>query len=80
MRDELSKLTGIRRPDHDNYRYHVTIGYLHAFLDEREAASMQRATAEWMRRIDGLDMRLLIPSFHFCTFRDMFAFEEMLEV
>ena len=79
LRDELSTLTGIRRPDHDRYQYHVTIGYLHAVLDERETAQMQRAIADWMRRLDDRGL-VLIPSFHYCTFRDMFAFEEKWEI
>jgi hypothetical protein len=80
LRDELSALTGIRRPDHDRYEYHVTLGYLYGFLDESEASEMRKATASWMQRLERLGTPILIPSFHFCTFRDMFAFEEKWEV
>jgi hypothetical protein len=75
-RDELADLMNLRRPDHDRYGFHVTIGYLVRFLNAEEAAGMQRAADDWRGRL-AAHGPLTIPSFHFCLLRDMFAFKEM---
>lgn len=78
-RDELADLMRLRRPDHDDYGYHVTIGYLYRFLDPAESAAMQAATADWMRRLAARGP-LVIEGFHFCVLRDMFAYREIRTV
>jgi hypothetical protein len=74
LRDELSKLTGIRRADHDRYVYHVTFAYIHTFLNPDEARQLQAATAQCMAL---LPRRLHVPAIHLCRFKDMYAFETL---
>ena len=45
-------------------------------LDEPEAIALRGATADWCRRLAARGP-LLIPAFHYCTLRDMFAFREL---
>lgn len=78
-RNEFAEMMKLRRPDHDRYGFHVTIGYLVRFLDATEAAAMQRATIDWRQRL-AAHGPLTIPSFHFCLIRDMFAFKEVQAV
>ena len=75
-RDAYADLFQLRRPDHETYRYHVTIGYFVRVLDEAEAIALRDATADWCRRLAARGP-LLIPAFHYCTLRDMFAFREL---
>lgn len=75
-RDELAELLKLRRPDHDNYGFHVTIGYLYSFLEEAESAALQAASTEWRQRLAKRGP-LTIGSFHFCVLRDMFAYREL---
>lgn len=78
-RDELAELMRLRRPDHGDYRFHVTIGYLYRFLDAAESAAMQSATAGWMARLAARGP-LTLRGFHFCVLRDMFAYRALRAV
>jgi hypothetical protein len=72
LRDDLSRLTGIRRGDHDQYQYHLTFGYLYKHLTSAQADDLQRATALWMAN---MPRRFRISGVQFCSFRDMYAFQ-----
>lgn len=78
-RDEIAGLIKLRRPDHDRYGFHVTIGYLHRFLDDRESAALQAASIDWRQRLAERGP-ITIGSFHFCVLRDMFAYREIRAV
>jgi hypothetical protein len=74
LREALARLTGIRRADHDRYQYHLTFGYVHHILTPDEALDLQAATARWMAALPPV---LHVPAFHFCRFKDMYAFESL---
>jgi hypothetical protein len=74
LRNQLSSLTGIRQPDHETYAYHLTLGYLIQNLSPQESADLYAVSLEWMAQ---LPSRLRITSVAFCSFRDMFAFQEL---
>jgi hypothetical protein len=73
-RDQVANVTGVRLPNHDSYRFHITLAYTVGELqdeEEREAAAV----------IDEIHSRLAdsFGSFEadqpmFCTFLDMAAF------
>ena len=77
VRDALSEFTGIRDKNHDSYQYHLTVGYIHQLLTEPEAQSLRTATDDWVARLSARSATLVIPAFHFCSFRDMYAFREL---
>lgn len=78
-RDELAELIQLRRHDHDRYAFHLTLGYLVQFLDESEQEDCRAALTGWRQGLASHGP-LLIPSFHFCILRDMFAFREVMPV
>jgi hypothetical protein len=71
LRDDLSRLTGIRRADHERYQYHMTLGYLYRLLTAVQADELRDATISWM---SNMPRRLRISGIQFCSFRDMYAF------
>jgi hypothetical protein len=71
LRDDLSRLTGIRRADHDRYQYHLTFGYLYRHLTAVQADELRDATISWM---SSMPRKLRISGIQFCSFRDMYAF------
>ncbi len=71
LRDDLSRLTGIRRIDHDRYQYHLTFGYLYRYLTAVQADELRDATLSWM---SNMPRKLRINGVQFCSFRDMYAF------
>jgi hypothetical protein len=77
IRNQLADLTGLHRPDHDHYSYHVTIGYFFKFLDAIEAQDLSVATAQWMQAIAATQRKPRITSVQFCRLRDMYAYEEL---
>lgn len=74
LRDRLSALTGLRRPDHDRYRYHMTIGYIFQYLTAEESSELRAAQGRWMERLAAMQRPLRIRRFDYCVFRDMYAF------
>ncbi|BBB58426.1 hypothetical protein UNDKW_0153 [Undibacterium sp. KW1] len=75
MRNELSEITGIRDQDHERYKYHITLGYIHRYLSATEAEQLQKLTKDCMQKVAELRRNIQIPSVEFCRFNDMFAFE-----
>lgn len=77
LRDALSEFTGIRDKNHDAYKYHLTVGYIHQLLTDQEAQSLKAATEGWVERLAARSGTLTIPAVHFCSLRDMYAFREL---
>lgn len=74
LRDNLADLFGYRHPDHDTYRFHITLSYQTAWLpDEAQPtylAALRDLEAEFAAACPVLDLG---PA-QFCTFDDMTAF------
>ncbi|WP_237153238.1 DUF1868 domain-containing protein [Oryzibacter oryziterrae] len=71
LRDRLSTATGLRKPDHATYAFHMTLGY---WLDRPEDEL-------WLVEKQGIEQLLLrllprleLPAPDFCHFADMHAF------
>jgi len=73
-RDRLADALGIRAPDHDSYRFHVTIAYLVRWMDAERATSFAAAAeslyANMVGRLGPFD---LAPA-RLCAFEDMTRF------
>jgi hypothetical protein len=77
-RDALSGPFGYRHPDHNSYRFHITLGYMIDWLaDDRLPAwaSMLDECLTLMQR-EAPVLQLQPPAF--CRFHDMERFEELL--
>jgi len=80
LRERLSSLTGVRRPRHEHYEYHLTLGYMHTVLGQAEAIELQALSAGFLASLRQRGIQLHIPAFYYCEFRDMYAFEEIIDV
>jgi hypothetical protein len=75
LREELSAFTGIRDDYHDRYKYHMTFGYIHTLLSEREGELLKAATQHWIAKLSARGLRIRIPAVQFCRLVDMYAFQ-----
>lgn len=80
IRNQLAELTGIRRPDHDKYAYHITLGYFFRSLDPDEVQALATAANLWIRRLAVHRRPFRINSIQLCRLRDMYAFEQIFEL
>ena len=78
-RQGLMALTKLQRPDYTNFRFHISLAYLCETLDAAEQVAYRVAVAAWLKRLAAAGP-ITVPRFHFCTFNDMYAFREVLEV
>lgn len=74
-RDQLRSATGIARPDHGAYGFHITLGYLLRWLDADEANIVLD-----LSETVGRDLVARVPSIalgpvEFCSFDTMHHFE-----
>jgi hypothetical protein len=79
LRDTLAEITGLRRADHESYRFHLSIAYLREALRADERAELDQARRIWARSINAAGP-VVISSVAFCSFEDMFAFRELRRV
>ncbi|KPB72040.1 DUF1868 domain-containing protein [Pseudomonas cannabina] len=80
LRDRLAQCLGIRSPDHDNYGFHITLGYLVRWMtpeQTRDYASIQRECLGYLRQtFDSIEL----DAPRFCTFNDMLAFDDKFAI
>lgn len=74
LRNRLSEVTKIHAPDHDRYRFHISLGYWVQPRTREEAADYNKALsmilARLTQKIHSIDLQ--VPQF--CTFEDMLAY------
>ena len=75
LRNRFSELLKIRAPNHDSYRFHITLGYLIRWLRPREQAAFQVALAGWRTTIAGANPLITLGPPEYCTLKDMFEFK-----
>lgn len=73
-RDQLRDATGLRRPDHDSYRFHITLGYLLRWLTAAEARDTLALAADVGARLITDMPRLTLGPVEFCSFETMHHF------
>lgn len=74
-RDEIATATGIHRPYHDGYRFHITMAYLLRWLTPDEAAAVIALSAETFVTLLSEMPTLTLGPIEFCTFETMHHFE-----
>jgi hypothetical protein len=74
LRDRLSACLDIRAPDHDHYRFHITLGYQIDWLTAAEDQDYRAALRAWKARLHQASPTILLGAPEYCTLRDMFAF------
>lgn len=75
LRDRLSDLLKIRAKNHDNYGFHISIGYMLRILTDEQNTEIRAFIEDLLKNIPK-EFELGAPEF--CTFEDMFAFEPLM--
>jgi hypothetical protein len=82
LRDQLAETLEIHTPDHDTYRFHISLGYWVRLFSVAERRSYLRALKEALARLSNQihEVELGVP--YYCTFKDMFAYhaQEKLKI
>ncbi|KAK0946353.1 hypothetical protein LTR29_002115 [Friedmanniomyces endolithicus] len=74
LRDRLSQRLGARHPGHDNYSFHLTLGYLLRHLSEKEEARGAEFLQAWQIKLPP-SFELAVPEY--CVYDDMYSFRRM---
>ena len=80
LRDRLSAQLQLRAPDHEEYGFHITLGYLIDWMtaeQQREYIAVQLASLNMLQKRLPL-LELGVPEY--CIFYDMFAFDTQFNV
>jgi hypothetical protein len=74
FRDELSLATGIRRANHDDYRFHTTFAYYVRPFSPVAEASYRAAYVTMLQRLDKQLPFIELGAPEYCVFQDMLAY------
>lgn len=74
LRDEISLATGIRYPNHDDYRFHTSFAYYVRRFSAADEATYRSAYARMLRHLSSKLPVIELGSPEYCLFNDMFAF------
>lgn len=78
LRNRLSEILEIRAPDHDAYRFHVTLAYLIRALDQEEQREFRAAYIAGHKEIAQRCPIIELNSPEYCSIEDMFHFKRLL--
>lgn len=78
LRDALSERTGIRKPDHDGYVFHITLSYQIHWLPAAAAGPLGHAAEQAFATFRATCPVVEVGPPAFCTFEDMEWFEPVL--
>lgn len=74
LRDTLRDATGLQRPDHDEYEFHVSLAYLTRWFEEDEAAAYIDALDAIVDRHRAALDEIVLGPVEVCEFETMHAF------
>ena len=74
FRDEISQVTGVRHPNHDDYRFHVSLAYLLRPLSTQDKSDYLSFTAETEARLEAVLSTLRLGQPELVLFDDMHDF------
>ena len=78
LRNRIADAVGVRGPDHDAYRFHITMGYIFEWLNDSEKAEYREALSAWRERLIAVAPVITLGAPEYCTFKDMFAFDRKM--
>jgi len=76
-REELSKVTGIRHPNHDTYFYHISMAYILRNLSETEKSDLDFWVKSVDERLEKSFGNLKLPAPELVLFPDMASFPKI---
>lgn len=74
-REQLREATGIARPDHDSYAFHITLAYLLRWLSEDEAQSVVALSRKAGQTLIAEAPEISLGPVEFCAFDTMHHFQ-----
>ncbi|MCC5975208.1 MAG: DUF1868 domain-containing protein [Rubellimicrobium sp.] len=77
VRNTLREATGIRRPDFDTYRFHITLAYNTRWLTAAEARAAQDLSDHVHERLRHRAAIIALGPVEFCAFDDMHRFRTL---
>ncbi|QHM76504.1 hypothetical protein C7M52_02480 [Mixta theicola] len=80
LRNQLSELSGIRRDNHNEYEFHITLGYFIAYPDPGERKLMDRVIGNFMKQTREIDRKIVMKRVEFCTFNNMLEYQPVLSI
>ncbi len=75
LRDQLSGILKIRAPRHDDYGFHITMGYLINWLNSAEQTAFRQTLKTWRETLAGICPVIELGAPEYCTLKDMFEFK-----
>ncbi len=73
FRDQAAEALGVRRPNHEKYRFHITLGYTRV-ITEGEVEEKRLALKEKMEKLMAQQPEFLTTQAYMAYFDDMYAF------
>jgi hypothetical protein len=74
FRDEVAAETGVRYSDHDEYRFHITLGYRLADISTAEHSMEEKIVTDITERLIGVSGVFVLDAPEFVVFDDMLSF------
>ncbi|MGC1302964.1 MAG: DUF1868 domain-containing protein, partial [Caulobacteraceae bacterium] len=75
VRDRIADALKMRAPDHDRYRFHITIAYQIEWFTRAEQAEYEAALLRWRDGLTSAGAVFELGAPEYCVFEDMFAFQ-----
>jgi hypothetical protein len=73
-RNAVAEATGVRFPDHDRYRFHLSLAYRLIELDADEEAALAALARSWVPQLQAAGASIALPPPVLTGFDDMFRF------
>jgi hypothetical protein len=80
LRDKFSRLAGIRRDNHNEYEFHLTLGYFVEYPCFREVKILDKAVSYFLERLEDCNGRVCIKGIEFCFFKNMLDYTPVLTI
>jgi hypothetical protein len=74
FREQIAERTGIRHPNHDHYRFHISVAYLLRHLGDQEREAFDRFALLLDQRLGSTLARLELADPQLVFFEDMLAY------
>lgn len=74
FRENASEMTGVRKPGHDNYKFHITLAYKLIHLTEQEEQHLTNETANLCKHLNEKMPSIELDSPELTFYHDMSAF------
>lgn len=80
LRNKLAELSGIRRENHNEYEFHITLGYFIEYPSSDECKFMDKIIGHFLKQTKENDRKIVIKRIKFCAFDNMLEYKPVLEL